>query len=196
MSKRKKIKRLQEEVLELEKRLEENSKPVVSPKSEEPVKKNSKTAINVYFDSSFVNSLAGARDTRQRSQSKNEREEALLWDEEAHDREDNLREKDDIRTLERNDRERARARRIKRRKRAYRRERAARFWGGFFKVLWFLIKAVVVLALIAVLVMAVVWALVNFGVMTATANPFISFVWDLIARLFALFNMGVPAWVI
>lgn len=152
MSKRKKIQKLEKQVADLEAKLAAQEAPAEAPK------KNAKTAVNVYFDSNFVNSLAQASDDRVHRAGRLSREER---------------------------RERRKSRRPKTK------------FGRFMRFIWKLFVVLLVIALIllfiSIVTMAIVWALVNFGVMTADANPFIAFVWQMLTWTFGLFGMPVPA---
>ncbi|OQC11525.1 MAG: hypothetical protein BWX74_00105 [Tenericutes bacterium ADurb.Bin087] len=77
-------------------------------------------------------------------------------------------------------------------KKAVRRARARRFFRFLWKFIVVLVIAAIVAAVAAAILMVIVWALVNFQIMTPTSNPFIGMVWGWIEWFFALFGMDVP----
>lgn len=146
MCKRKKIKKLQQQVEKLESKLVSQE-----VKPEEPKKRHAKTAVNVYFDSNFVNSLMPVSDVRYG------------------------RDGSGLRTKKKTKHKKLRL---------------------FLRILWKLIVYTIIisaiLAVLSVVVMGAVWLLVNVGVLTATQNPFIVFVWRMLEITFGLFGMTIP----
>lgn len=170
MSKKKRIKKLEARIVELEAKLEQATPKKASRADKAPVvkqrahKKPAKTAVNVYFDSNFVKSLAEASEDRL---SRRERREIAY---------ENRQRRKDV------SRYRSGA------------KGPSKLWKVikvFFRILFVLLVIALIAAVLGLIVMAVVWALVNFGI-TPLTNPFINFVWRVINRLFALFGMTVP----
>ncbi len=168
MSKKKEITALEERIVELETELKAKKVPPKKPAKPEkaPAKSKPKSSVNIYFDSNFVKNLSESDEERL---TRRERRE-VAYENRAR----------------RNDAKRYR-------KRGKGPSKLWIFIKGFFRVLFVLLVIALIVAIVALIGLAIVWALVNFGVVAPNANQFIIICWKIITRLFGIFGMSVPS---
>lgn len=173
MSKKRKIKKLEARIAELEQAiaLHEQAAPKRSAAPNAQTrgqgregKRPAKNSVNVYFDSNFVKTLTETSEDRL---TRRERRDIAY---------ENRARRNDVRRY---------------RKGQKGESKLWKFVKVFFRIIFVLIVIALIAAVLAAIVMAVVWALVNFNI-APLSNPFIAFVWNMITQLFAMFGMPVP----